>query len=90
MYLALEDGAKNKAAFDSLLGERVEIERNFRSPLEWERLEDRRASSIATYRSGSTEADSERLKQLRNWGIHQLLNLEDVFGPRLRRHLTAV
>jgi hypothetical protein len=90
LYIDREDGPKNKALFDSLLGERQNIEQAFGQSLEWERLDDRRASRIATYRPGSIDQDSEQLEQIRNWAIEQLLKFKEVFGHRLRGHLERV
>jgi hypothetical protein len=76
---------RNKALFDSLFVQNVAIEREFGESLEWERLDDRRASRVATYRVGNIEQSEEELANIRNWAIDRLLRLKQVFGPRLAR-----
>jgi hypothetical protein len=72
-----------KAIFDELLRDASRIEREFGEALEWERLEDRRASRIATYREGSIDLSPEVLDEIRRWIVDRLLRLKKVFGPRL-------
>ena len=53
----------------------------------WERLDGRRASRVAVYRSGSIEDDSETLDEIRTWMIERLLQIKKEFGPRLEEAL---
>jgi hypothetical protein len=66
-----------------LLRRKVDIEREFREPLEWERLDDRRASRIAVYREGNIIQSEEKLAEIRGWAIERLLQLKRALGPRL-------
>jgi len=47
--------------------------------IEWERLDEKRASRIAVYRSGSIEDDGKPLKEVRAWTIDHPLKLRKYF-----------
>lgn len=51
-YIDFGEGEKNKALFDWLFNQRDEIHSKLGKDLEWERLDDKRASRIAVYRDG--------------------------------------
>lgn len=90
LYIDFEDRTMNKAFFDSLESDRENINRRFGTTLEWERLEDRRASRIRVTREGSIDVDSEQIEQIRIWGVVSLLKFREVFGPILREHLNRI
>lgn len=83
IYIDLGDAAKNKALFDALFATHDMIENEFGEPLQWERLDDRRASRVAIYRPGSIENDTLSLQDMKSWAIEHLLRLKKVFGPRV-------
>ena len=83
MYIDLGDTARNKALFDALSASRETLEREFGEPLQWERLDDRRASRIAVYRQGSIESDTQSLQEIQTWAIDHLLRFKKIFGPKL-------
>lgn len=83
IYVDLGEPDWNKATFDALLAQRDAIEREFGERLEWERLDNKRASRIALYREGTIDDHEERLAEIRSWAIDQLLKFKRVFGPRL-------
>lgn len=85
LYIDQGDADRNKALFDSLLKQREAIEQEFKGPLEWERLDDRRASRVAAYRDGSIDLPEEKLAEIRVWAVETLLRLKQVLGPRLAR-----
>jgi Domain of unknown function (DUF4268) len=87
LYIDQGDTDRNKALFDFLLGQKTDIEHEFGEPLEWERLDDRRASRIAVYRAGRIDQPDDRLAELRTWAVERLLHLKKVLGPRLTRAL---
>ncbi|MBI2834192.1 MAG: DUF4268 domain-containing protein [Acidobacteria bacterium] len=87
VYIDFCDAEANKALFDRLLVEREALERAFGEPLTWERLDERRASRIATYRPGSIDVNPEELATLRDWAIDRLLRFRTVFGPKIRELL---
>ena len=67
--------------------EKVAIEAEFGEPLRWERLDERTASRIASYRPGSIDDDPDTLKEIQAWAIDRLLRFRKVFGARLQRLL---
>ena len=85
VYIDNGDKDWNKNLFDKLLEDKESIESDLREPsaLEWERLDNRRASRIAAVRQGSIDDDEEELEETRNWMAEKLLDFKRVFGPRL-------
>lgn len=92
LYIDVGDGEKNKALFDWLYEQRDEIQSKVGQELEWERLDDKRASRIAVYRKGSIQSDEEELMDIKAWHIENLLQFKKVFTPLLNKgkakHLT--
>jgi hypothetical protein len=82
VYIDTEDVDENKALFDALLKEKVDIENEFGEALKWERLDHRRASRIAIYRKGAID-EAETLGDLRAWAVDRLLKVKKVFGARI-------
>jgi hypothetical protein len=83
VYVDLGDRAKNELAFDRLHADRESIERDFGEPLQWERLDGKRACRVACYAPGSIEDAAETYEQHQRWAVDRLLKLKKVFGPRL-------
>jgi len=81
--LAPGESAENKALFDKLLLSRTAVETEFGEPLEWERLDDRRPSRVAVYRTGTIEDDTQTLQEIKAWAIERLLRFKKVFGDRV-------
>ena len=84
VYIDFGEAETNKAFFNRLHEQKEDLEREFGEPLSWERLDERRASRIAVYCSGSIDASNEELLRLRGWAIDRLLKFREVFGPRIR------
>lgn len=84
LYIDLRDFEANKALFDWLLGQKDTIEKQCGFSLQWERLDERRASRITVNRSGSIGNSAEELEQIRKWQIERLLIFKKVFGPLVR------
>lgn len=89
IYIDQGDADRNKALFDRLFAQKSDIEREFGEPLEWERLDDNRASRIAIYRDGHVERTAEKLPEIRAWAIDHLLRMKAVFGPKLSNDAAA-
>lgn len=87
VYIDRGDANLNKDLFDTLAKEKQSIETEFGEALEWERLDDRRASRIASYRQGSIDDDSQSIDEIKVWAIDRLLKLKKVFHPRLSKLL---
>jgi len=86
LYIDRGPADENKRLFDRLAADRDRIEAEMGTPLEWERLDDRRASRIAAYRTGSIDSDESTLLDIRAWAIDNLLKFKRVFGPFLKEH----
>ena len=82
-YLDSGDADETKEMFGSLAAERDAIESEYGASLEWERLDEKRASRIAAYRPGSINDDPETLTEIADWMIDNLLRMKAVLGPRL-------
>lgn len=89
-YIDQGDGEKNKSLFDALHDDREMFESKFGENLEWERLDEKRACRIAIYRDGSIEDDSEKLKEIQDWGIEKILKLKEVFNPNIKKYVKKV
>lgn len=90
VYIDYGDAETTKALFDDLFAQKATIESEFGEPLEWERLDDRRASKIAVYRAGTIDRPESELVEIRAWAIDRLLRLKRVFAPRIPEVLETV
>lgn len=84
LYIDFADGERNKRFFDALLLRREQIEKSYGESLQWERLDERRASRIGIYEDGTIDSDPARLVEIKEWGIRHLLQFKDAFGPLLK------
>ncbi|MFC1819437.1 DUF4268 domain-containing protein [Thermodesulfobacteriota bacterium] len=84
IYLDKGDYEQNKNLFDFLKAQSSEIEKEYGSPLEWERLDDKRACRIVLYRDGEIGLPDSELEQLRKWHIENLLKMKRIFLPKLK------
>lgn len=82
LYIDTTDQVRNKRIFDQLYTKRGELEATTGTGLSWERLDDRRASRVAVYHSGSImDADGE-LTALRRWASDAMVRFYGTFaGP---------
>ncbi len=78
-----ETGAKNKAIFDALAAQKEAIEREFGGPLEWERLDDKRASRIRKRFTDGGLADPETWPRLQDEMIDAMIKLDRALRGRL-------
>ena len=83
VYIDNADRDWNKGLFDKLVSQMTAIELELGESLEWERLDNRRASRISAVRAGSIDDDQETLEQIQDWMVDRLLKFKEVFGPRL-------
>ena len=86
VYLDRGDSKENKNMFDWLGSRKEQIESKLGASLQWERLDDRRASRVALYRPGSIDNDEANLAEIRSWAVNQLLAFKDVFGLLLKEY----
>lgn len=87
VYIDLGEPSKNKLLFDRLFAERQPIEAAFGEPLEWERLDDRRGSRIASYFPGSIFEESQKLVAIRDQIIDRLLRLKRSVPPFVQKYI---
>ena len=59
-----KERARVKALFDAVATRRAEVEQRFGGALSWERLDDKTASRIATYREGRITAAPTELDNI--------------------------
>lgn len=84
LYIDHGTSEQNKRIFDILFAEKDIIEREFGSPFEWMRLDNKRASRIAKniYAGGLSEPDS--WDHLQDLMIDEMIRLNNVFQKRLK------
>jgi hypothetical protein len=88
IYFDQGDAQSNKQLFDHLNAMHSEIEQKFGSPLEWERLDNRRGSRIAIYRTGTIDDSPSELEGIREWMIEKLLQFKKIFTPELNDYFS--
>lgn len=76
IYIDSGDKSKNENIFDYLLSRKSEIEAAFGGDLSWNRLDARRACRIAVYIDGNIDEDSDRLAQIAEWSIENLIKFK--------------
>ncbi len=84
LYIDHGDMESNKQLFDWLRESCSQIQADYEAELQWERLNDRRASRIAVYREGSIEDDEDTLSEISAWAIENLIKFKKVFKPYLK------
>jgi hypothetical protein len=73
-YIDTGDGDENNRIFNALLERRALIEASMGRVLEWERLENRRASRIALYTEGSINGEPMKIESLVEWAVDNAVN----------------
>lgn len=83
-YIDTGDRETTKAAFDALLERREQIEPAVGEELDWDRLDDRRASRISLYFPDRLRVtDEERWPEARAWLIQAMGKMRSAFDPVL-------
>ncbi len=85
LYIDTPEAERNKAIFDALAQHKEAIETAFGAPLDWQRLDNKRASRICyDIREYGGLRDSDRWDELQEAMIDAMLRLERAFKPYLR------
>jgi hypothetical protein len=74
---------ENKAIFDALLGSKTEIEQAFGAPLEWQRLEEKRACRIRQEIKIGGYRDDDKWPKLQEAMIDAMVRLEKAMRPHI-------
>ncbi len=91
-YIDSYDKEKNKRLFDMLYLRKDEIQAELRdipASLEWERIDDKRASRIALYHEGAITNAPEELAQLRTWAVDAMVRFQKVIDQHVSHVLTT-
>lgn len=90
LYIDFGEQATNKRLFDALLAQRESIEADFGEVLSWERIDDRRASRVARYYSGTISDSATNLQTLRTRVVTAMNRFHTVLLPRIGGVLPGV
>ena len=80
-----ETGEKNKAILKALESQKVEIEKEFGAPLEWQILKDKRASRIIKRFKNTGLTHRDNWPKLQDEMINAMIRFEKAMRPRLAR-----
>lgn len=84
VYIDVDDKEENKRFFDKLYAEKEKIERDFGGPLEWERLDDKRASRIRYTISKGGLDDEARWPVIQEALVEAMGRLSKAIQPHIR------
>lgn len=84
VYIDLGTTEENESFFNKLLEQKSQIETEFGAPLEWERLEGKRACRIKTEIDGNIYVEEERPKMI-DFMTKNMVELARVFRPILEQ-----
>ena len=86
VYLDSTDKLRNKKAFDLLQVSKPEVESQLGIGLDWDRLDNRKASRISWYyeQPVTIMENDESLEELRSWTIQTFIRLREVLLPYIQ------
>src|SRR5690606_33326379 len=73
---------ENKAMFDYLFARKEEIERTFENPMEWRRLDDKKAS-IIVFGQAFDGYNRESWPSMIKWLVEHVRRIEKTFKPQI-------
>lgn len=87
LYIDRGTGAdsENEEIFDTLEESKADIEEAFREPLEWQRLEGKRARRIGKQFSLGGYRDEEKWQEIQDTMIDAMIRLEEALRPHINR-----
>ena len=74
---------QNEKYFDELREEQDSLGSAFNEPLQWLRLDTRRACRIVVETPASIDDDDETLNHIHDWMVQNVMRFRSVFGPKL-------
>lgn len=84
LYIDTGDQITNKTYFDKLVAKKEDIEKSFGGPLEWQRMDDKRASRIRYIIEGYGLYDENHWADLHEKMINAMIRLERSLKPYIR------
>ncbi|PZV06550.1 MAG: DUF4268 domain-containing protein [Leptolyngbya sp.] len=91
LYIETGDRDTNKRLFDKLYSQKAEIEADLGEPLQWERLDSKRASRIALYHEEISITQSpEELIPLQEWAVEMTSHFYRAISQRFQDANRAV
>jgi hypothetical protein len=86
LYIDVGDQERNKRIYDLLYAEKDAIEVEFGEPLEWRRLDDKRASRIVrVYRDNGSLNEPDTWPSLQDMLIEKMILFDKALRPRITR-----
>ena len=89
LYIDAYDRDKNKLIFDKLAAQRADLEKEL-GPISWERIDNKRASRIALYHTGSITDSTAELTRLRAWGVEMMDRFYQALAGRAEKAIQEV
>jgi len=91
LYVDRVNAEENKAIFDRLMQDRERVEKAFGEPLDWQRLEDKRACRIKKETTaGGYRNPEDEWPELIRWMVGAMIRLEAALGPYVTKIRTEV
>ncbi|PXA03885.1 hypothetical protein DDZ13_09605 [Coraliomargarita sinensis] len=84
IYMSANDAATNKAVFDQFYENKEAIENRFGHKLEWQRLDDKKASRVK-YSLAVDGYDEENWEMMIDWLVEHFPKLEKAFRPEIEK-----
>jgi len=86
LYIDTHDAKRNKTLFDALARDKVTIEQTFGAALDWQRLDEKRASRICYYiRDYGGLRDREHWDELQDNMVDAMFRLEKALKPYIKK-----
>jgi hypothetical protein len=85
LYIDKGETEANKGIFDQLSANKEQIEEAFGAPLDWQRLDDRRACRICHRLTVGGLADRDRWSEIQDTMIDAMIRLEKALKPHIKR-----
>jgi hypothetical protein len=91
LYIDRGNAEENKAIFDRLIQHREDVEKAFGEPLDWQRLEDKRACRIKKETTlGGYRNPEDDWQQIISWMVGSMIRLEAALGTYMTKVRTEL